>query len=111
MINVGAITCGIFFAVFLLLGIVFAVLRERGVRLISGFGALEPEEQALYDTERMWRDQRNSIFIWAAVFAVGLVLSLLVWQGFSVAAFVVWLVLFFRNVHFDAKKAFEKYKK
>lgn len=111
MINVGAISCGIFFAVFLLLGIVFAVLGERGARFISGFGALEPEERALYDTDRMWRDQRNGIFVWAAVFAAGGVLSLLVTQYFAVAAFVVWLVLFFRNVHFDPKKAFEKYKK
>lgn len=111
MINVGAVSCGIFFAVFLLLGIVFAALGERGVHLISGFGALSSEERALYDTERMRRDQRNSIFVWAAVFAAGCVLSLLVSQLFAVAAFVVWLVLFFRNVHFDAKKAFEKYRK
>ena len=63
------------------------------------------------DTERMWRDQRNNFFIWAAVFAAGAALSLLVSQGFAIAAFVVWLVLFLRDVHFDAEKAFAKYKK
>ena len=35
-INVGAISCGIFGALFLLLGILFAALGERGVRFISG---------------------------------------------------------------------------
>ena len=70
-INVGAISCGIFGALFLLLGVVFAALGERGVRFISGFGSLPPEKRKLYDTER------NGLFIWMAVFAAGAVLSLL----------------------------------
>ena len=109
-INVGAIACGIFGALFLLLGIVSAALGERGVRFISGFVALPPEKRALYDTERMWHDQRNSLFIWTAVFAAGTALSLLTSQYFAVAAFIVWLALFLKDVHFDAEKAFEKYK-
>ena len=83
-INAGAISCGIFGALFLLLGILFAALGERGVRFISGFGSLPPEKRKLYDTERMWRDRRNG--------------------------FIVWLVLFLKGVHFSAEKAFEKYK-
>lgn len=110
-INVGAISCGLFCAVFLLLGVIFASLRERGVRLISGFGSLPPEKRAHYDTGRMWRDQRNNFFIWCALFAAGAALSLLVSQGFAIAAFAAWLVLFLREVHFDAEKAFAKYKK
>ena len=110
-INVGAISCGIFGALFLLLGVVFAALGERGAGFISGFGSLPAKKRKLYDTERMWRDQRNNFFIWAAVFAAGAALSLLVSQGFAIAAFVVWLVLFLRDVHFDAEKAFAKYKK
>ena len=109
-VNVGAISCGVFCALFLLLGAIFSALRERGVRLISGFGSLPPEKRALYDTERMWRDQRNGFFIWTAVFAAGAALSLLASQYFAVAAFIVWLVLFLRDVHFSAEKAFEKYK-
>lgn len=109
-INVGAISCGIFGVLFLLLGVVFAALGERGVRFISGFGSLPPEKRKLYDTERMWRDQRNSLFIWTAVFAAGAALSLLASQYFAVAAFIVWLALFLKDVHFDAEKAFEKYK-
>lgn len=110
-INVGAIACCLFCGVFLLLGIVFASLRERGVRFISGFGSLPPEKRALYDTERMWRGQRNSFFIWCALFAAGAALSLLISQYFAAAAFAVWLVLFLKEVHIDAEKAFAKYKK
>ena len=109
-INVGAISCGIFGVLFLLLGILFAALGERGVRFISGFGSPPPEKRKLYDTERMWRDQRNGFFIWTAVFAAGAALSLLASQYFAVAAFIVWLALFLKDVHFDAEKAFEKYK-
>ena len=109
-INVDAISCGIFGALFLLLGILFAALGERGVRFISGFGSLPPEKRKLYDTERMWRDQRNGFFIWTAVFAAGAALSLLASQYFAVAAVIVWLVLFLKDVHFSAEKAFEKYK-
>ena len=109
-VNVGAISCGVLCALFLLLGAIFSALRERGVRLISGFGSLPPEKRALYDTERMWRDQRNGFFIWTAVFAAGAALSLLASQYFAVAAFIVWLVLFLKDVHFSAEKAFEKYK-
>ena len=58
----------------------------------------------------MWRDQRNGFFIWTAVFAAGAVLSLLASQYFAVAAFIVWLALFLKDVHFSAEKAFEKYK-
>ena len=90
-VNVGAISCGVFCALFLLLGAIFSALRERGVRLISGFGSLPPEKRALY--------------------AAGAALSLLVSQGLAIAAFVVWLALFLKDVHFDAEKAFAKYKK
>lgn len=109
-INAGAISCGILGALFLLLGAVFAALGERGVRFISGFGSLPPEKRKLYDTEHMWRDRRNGFFIWTAVFAAGAALSLLASQYFAVAAFIVWLVLFLKDVHFSAEKAFEKYK-
>ncbi len=103
-INVGAISCGIFGALFLLLGVVFAALGERGAGFISGFGSLPAEKRKLYDA------QRNGFFIWTAVFAAGAVLSLLASQYFAVAAFIVWLALFLKDVHFSAEKAFEKYK-
>lgn len=109
--NIGAITCGLFRALFLLLGAVFTAPRENAVRLISGFGSLPPERRALYDTRRMRRGRRNSFLLWAAIFASGAALSLFAAQGFAVAAFGIWLVLFFKDVHLDAEKAFGRYKK
>ena len=60
---------------------------------------------------RMCRDQRGAFLLWAAVLAAGAALSRFVSQGFAIAAFAVWLVLFFRDVHFDAEKAFAKYRR
>ena len=59
----------------------------------------------------MCRDQRGAFLLWAAVLAAGAALSLLVSQYCAIATFAVWLVLFFRDVHFDAEKAFAKYRR
>ncbi len=107
--NIGAITCSLLGWLFLLLWLLFAALGERAALLISGFNTLPPEKRAQYDISRMCRDQRNAFLLWAAVLAAGAVLSLLISQLFAVAAFAVWLVLFFRDVHLDAEKAFGKY--
>ena len=109
--NIGAITCSLLGGLFLLLWLLFAALGERAALLISGFNTLPPEKRAQYDVSRMCRDQRNAFLLWAAVLAAGAALSLLVSQLFAVATFAVWLVLFFRDVHLDAEKAFGKYRR
>ena len=109
--NIGAVMCSLLGGLFLLMGLLFAALKEKAAMLISGFNTLPREKRALYDTARMSRDQRNSFLLWAAVLAAGAALSRFVSQGFAIAAFAVWLVLFFRDVHFDAEKAFAKYRR
>ena len=109
--NIGAITCSLLGGLFLLLWLLFAALGERAALLISGFNTLPPEKRAQYDVSRMCRDQRNAFLLWAAVLAAGAALSLLISQLFAVAAFAVWLVLFFRDVHLDAENAFGKYRR
>ncbi len=109
--NIGAVMCSLLGGLFLLMGALFAALKEKAAMLISGFNTLPPEKRALYDTARMSRDQRNSFLLWAAVLAAGAALSLLVSQYCAIAAFAVWLILFFREVHFDVEKAFEKYRR
>ena len=109
--NIGAITCSLLVGLFLLLWLLFAALGGRAAVLISGFNTLPPEKRAQYDVSRMCRDQRNAFLLWAAVLAAGAALSLLISQLFAVAAFAVWLVLFFRDVHLDAEKAFGKYRR
>jgi hypothetical protein len=97
-------------AVFLLFALLFTLLKEKGAMLISGFNTLPQKERALYDAAKLSRDQRNAFLLWALIFGVGAVLAYLLTQYLAVVAFVVWLVVFFRDVHLDAKKAFGKYK-
>lgn len=67
------------------------------------------KEQEKYDKAWIARDMRNSLFVWAAVMLAGAAGSRFISGYFAVAAYVVWSVLFFREVHLDARKAFEKY--
>ena len=78
--------------------------------LISGFNTLSKEKRDEYDRKRISKDMRNSLFLWSAIFFIGCVLSYFVSFYFAIAAFVLWLVLFFREVKSDPNKAFGKYK-
>lgn len=103
--------CGTASFLFLLLAFVFTCLKEKAAMLISGFNTLSKEERKKYDTERMSRDQRNLFLIWAAILGAGALLSCFISKYMAVIAFVIWLVVFFRDVHLDEEKAFGKYKK
>jgi hypothetical protein len=106
----GVTMCGILCAVFLLFALLFTLLKEKGAMLVSGFNSMPKEERALYDTERLSKDQRNAFLLWAFIFGVGAVLSYCFTQYVAILAVVVWLILFFKDVHLDSEKAFGKYK-
>ena len=55
------------------------------------------------------RDIKNQCFTWAGIMLVGAVLSYFLTPYMAIPAFIIWLVLFFKEVHFDTHKAFEKY--
>ena len=40
---------------------------------------------------------------------IGAVMSYFVTTYMAIPAYIVWLILFFKEVHLDAHKAFEKY--
>lgn len=107
--NAGFWTCIIFAISFLFIGILFAVFKEKTAIFISGFNSLSKEEQALYDRAYISRDMRNQCFIWTAIMFIGAVLSYCISSYMAIFAFIVWLTLFFKDVHFDAYQAFEKY--
>jgi hypothetical protein len=99
---------GIIFGVTALL---FAVLREKGAMLIAGFNTMPKEKRELYDKKRMSRDQRNAFALWAVILEAGGILSdLTMSQNAAILAIIIWLVLFFREVHVDEEKAFGKYR-
>ena len=108
--NVGFAACAMVMAICLVVGIAFALLKEKGAMLVSGFNTLPERERAQYDIAAISKDMRNSCFLWAAIMAVGALLSLLVTPYLAIAAFAVWLVLLFKDVRSDASKAFEKYR-
>jgi len=99
---------GIIFGVTALL---FAVLKEKGAMLIAGFNTMPKEKRELYDKKRMSRDQRNAFALWAVILEAGGILSdLTMSQNAAILAIIIWLVLFFREVHVDEEKAFGKYR-
>lgn len=108
--NLGFWFCVMMVPFFGAFGILFAVLKGKAARFVSGFNALSKLEQEQYDKEYLARDMRNSFFLWMSIMLVGAILSLLINAYVAVLAYIVWIVLFFKEVHLDAQKAFEKYK-
>ena len=109
--NVGFFACGMLSFIFILLAIIFAILKSKASVLISGFNSKSKEERSLYDEEKMCRDQRNAFLIWAAILGIGALFSYLISQYSAIAAIIIWLIIFFKDVHLDDEKAFGKYKK
>ncbi|AWK52969.1 hypothetical protein DIC82_19105 [Clostridium beijerinckii] len=104
---VGLVMAGIF----LLIGMIFLILKEKACGLISGYNTKTKEEREEYDEARLSKDERRFFFIYAMIYLIGAVLSLFGGAVCFWIAFVVWFVLFIKNVHLDAEKAFGKYKK
>lgn len=106
--SVGFWSCAVMAALCFALAGAFALAGEKGAMWVSGFSSLPAGERERYDRARIARDMRNNCLAWGAVMTAGAILSLLTaWAGG--AAFLVWAVLFFREVHMDARKAFAKY--
>ena len=107
----GVISCVVMTLLFLVMALVFTLLKEKGAMLISGFNTLSREERAQYDQLKMSLDMRDDCLTWAGIWAVGAVMSYVVGPWLVLVALVVWLTMFFKKVHWDSDKAFEAYKK
>lgn len=95
----------------LVFALIFAIKKGKAAMLISGFNTLTKEQRALYDTERMSRDQRNLFLLWALVLGVGAALAYFFSRFFGDAAFLLWAVLFLKELKVDEEKAFGRYRK
>ncbi|MFC5540201.1 MAG: DUF3784 domain-containing protein [Bacilli bacterium] len=109
--NIGTIICLLLAVVFGMISMIFALLKEKGAMLISGFNTLSKEEQANYDQKKMSIDMRNSLFLWSILLLSGALFGYFLSQYGAFLAIVIWLILFFKDVHLDPKKAFKKYRK
>lgn len=109
--NLGFWTCMVLVPCFWLLAVIFTIMKEKAAKLISGFNTLPKERQEQYDKKKLVKDNRNALFLWGGIMLVGAVLSQAVSQYAAIAAWIIWIVLFLKEVHLDADKAFAKYKK
>ena len=109
IMNIGFYFCIILVPCFAIMGLLFAVLKEKSAKIVSGFNALSKEEQSMYDKAYIAKDMRNACFLWTAIMLIGSLLSYFLTSYFAIAAYIVWGILFFKDVHIDAEKAFEKY--
>ena len=107
IMNVGFCTSTILALLFLILIIIFALLKEKGANYVSGFNTLNHPEK--YDKAYISRDMRNQCFINFVILCIGSVLSYYFSAYVAIVAILVWLILLFRNFNLDAEKAFEKY--
>lgn len=107
--NIGFCSCIILVPCFATIGLLFGILKEKSAKFVSGFNELSKEEQAMYDKAYIAKDMRNSCFLWTAIMLLGTLLSYFLTPYFAIVAYIVWAILFFKNVHMDAKKAFRKY--
>lgn len=107
---VGFYACIVMVPCFWLLALFFAVGRERAANWLSGFHGLSKEEKAKYDRARMARVERNACFLWGLIMLLGAGAALWITGWAALAAYGIWMVLFFRDVHLDTDRAFEKYK-
>ena len=109
--NVGAITCLMLAVLFGIISIIFALLKEKAAILINGFNTMPKEKREKYDKKKMSIDMRNSFFLWSIILFSGAILSYFISEYCAIIAIVIWLIIFFKNVHLDSEKAFEKYRK
>ncbi len=105
-----ALALAVLAAVFFLLGLVFAVRKEKACSLISGFNFKSREERQKYDLKRMSADQRNFFLLCGGILLLGAGLTFFFGAVLFGLTLVVWLVLFFSGVHLDDEKAFGKYR-
>lgn len=105
--NVGFMACIVLSVLFLIIGIFFSLSKEKGAKYVSGFNTLNHPEK--YDKASISLDMRNQCFTHALILFLGAILSYFISDYMAIPIYIIWGILFFKSVHFDAEKAFEKY--
>ena len=107
--NTGAWACGILACIFGILVIILSLLKEKVASAVAG--DMVVVDYAYSETEPIAKDTRNQFFIWTCIMLIGMILSILISSYMAIAAYVIWSIAFIKDVHLDAKEAFEKYQK
>lgn len=69
--NIGFWSCIILAILFVIIGVLFAIFKEKAAKFVSGFNSFSKEEQAMYDKAQISRDIRNQCFMWAIIMLAG----------------------------------------
>ena len=85
---VGFWACGILVIPFGIIGILFAIFKDKAAKFVSGFNSLSKEEQALYDKVHISRDIRNQCFIWSVIMLIGAILAYFVTPYMAILAYI-----------------------
>lgn len=109
--NIGAGACGTLCVFFILFALLFTVMKGNAAKFISGFSSKSKEERNLYDLEKLSKDQRDAFLLWSLILGIGAIVSYFISQYLAIISIVIWLIVFFKDVHLDDEKAFGKYKK
>lgn len=83
------------------------VTKRKRAYFVSGFRTLNHPEK--YDKAYISLDMRNQCFTYALILFLGAILSYFISAIIAIPTYVLWGILFFKSVHLDAEKAFEKY--
>ena len=105
--NIGFMACIVLSILFLIIGIMFALLKEKGAKYVSGFSTLNHPEK--YDKASISLDMRNQCFTYALILFLGAILSYFISNYIAIPTYIIWGIVFFKSVHLDAENAFEKY--
>jgi hypothetical protein len=108
--NIGFYSCLALAVIFALITLTFKLMGKKAAILISGFNSLPKSQRERYDTEKMSKDHMKAMLLWTIIMAAGALLSFAISQYFAVLAFGIWLVMFLKDAHINAEKAFGKYK-
>lgn len=108
--NIGFVVCGAMALLCLMLAVMFTVGKEKASIIISGFHEKSKEERALYDEVKLCRDHRNMFLLYTVIYFIGAVGSQFFTSYTAIVSFIIWLIVFSQDVHFDDEKAFGKYK-
>ncbi|MGM9940572.1 MAG: DUF3784 domain-containing protein [Bulleidia sp.] len=102
--------CLITACIFALIAYYFTILKGNAAVFLPGFLLFSEERRKQYDTDRMIREKRDVIAGWATTLLIGSLLGFLVHPFCSAFLFVMWLLIFFRDVNLEKEEAYEKYR-
>ncbi len=91
--NIGFWSCIILVIPFVIIGVLFAIFKEKATKFVSGFNSFSKEEQALYDKAHISRDIRNQCFMWTVTMLAGALLSCFLTPYMAIPTYIIWLVI------------------